>query len=176
MDELKTYFREGLIARIRALESARSAHAADTAGAEGTIRRIAHSLHGAGGTYGFPEVSQAAALVEHAAADELLELLDALLSVLRELSLTSDLGNTGILVLEDDSLLVHMYEHALEGPGREIIMCASRAEAVQALETRDISMVILDVTLADFDGRDFLTWLRKRPGSSDLPVLVVTAI
>ncbi len=175
MDDLKAYFREGLIARVRALETAKSAFESGRDGAEDTIRRIAHSLHGAGGTYGFPEVSQAAALVEHASANDFSELLDTLLDVLRELSVTMDLRVNGLLVIEDDPVCVRMYERALGGRGRNLEFCSSREAAERVIEEQDISLVVLDLMLPGFDGRDFLTWVRNRPGSAELPVIVISA-
>ena len=82
MDELKAFYRNALPPRIQQLEAARAALDSDSA-AETAIRRVAHSLRGSGGTYGFPEISASAAAVEQAPRDALRERLDELLSILR---------------------------------------------------------------------------------------------
>jgi chemotaxis protein histidine kinase CheA len=82
MDELRQIYRNALPPHIEVLEVARSA-GYDDASAR-AVRRVAHTLRGSGGTYGFPDVSAAAAAVEDAdtatfaaAVDDLIELLRA---------------------------------------------------------------------------------------------------
>ena len=83
MEDLQRIYREALRERIAALEAARSA-----GGEEGrqTIRRIAHALRGSGGTYGFPEVSEAAHAVEQASTDDFSAHLDHFIAVLRSIA------------------------------------------------------------------------------------------
>ncbi|HUF50480.1 MAG TPA: Hpt domain-containing protein [Longimicrobiales bacterium] len=82
MDELTALYRSALPARIAELEAARARLAVD-AGAVTDMRRIAHALRGSGGTYGFPDVSAAAAAVEDAAPADLPQRVAALLALLR---------------------------------------------------------------------------------------------
>jgi len=77
MEELRSLYRRALPARIGALESARAAADDDAA------RRVAHALRGSGGTYGFPEISTAAAAVEDADDASLHARLDELIALLR---------------------------------------------------------------------------------------------
>lgn len=83
MRDLQRIYRQALPDRIAALETARAAGGKD---AIETTRRIAHALRGSGGTYGFPEVSQAADAVERASADDLQARLDDLLAILRTIA------------------------------------------------------------------------------------------
>jgi HPt (histidine-containing phosphotransfer) domain-containing protein len=66
MQEMKSYFAGRLPARIAELEAARDA--ARRAGRAGeplrTFHRLAHSLAGAGATFGYPEVSDLAGRLE----------------------------------------------------------------------------------------------------------------
>lgn len=84
MEELRRFYREGLTARIEALEQARFRLRHDPAVARETIAEIAHRLKGTGATYGFPEITEAARAVEEAGQDELAPLLERFLAVLRE--------------------------------------------------------------------------------------------
>ena len=84
MNELRTWYRERLPARIAALESAREELDRSGADALGSIRRIAHMLRGSGGTYGFPEVSDSARQLEEAAPENLRSALAGLIGTLQE--------------------------------------------------------------------------------------------
>lgn len=85
MDEsLKEIYRQSLPERIQELEAAAATVTTDTASSE-RARRIAHALRGSGGTYGFPEVSHAAAAVEDATETELPGHLRELLALLRRI-------------------------------------------------------------------------------------------
>ena len=84
MDELKTLYRNSLRPRIDELIAARAAHTAADPAAAVKLRRIAHALRGSGGTYGFPEISAAAARVEDAHATELIACVDTLISLLND--------------------------------------------------------------------------------------------
>ncbi|MEX0907931.1 MAG: Hpt domain-containing protein [Gemmatimonadota bacterium] len=83
MDELKAIYRRALPAHAAALEAARDTPASELAH---TARRIAHSLRGSGGTYGFPQVTAAAAAVEDARDTELLQRIDDLIALLHRVA------------------------------------------------------------------------------------------
>jgi chemotaxis protein histidine kinase CheA len=82
MEQLQAAFRAAVGARAAALGAAADALREGQEGAAASIRRMAHALRGVGGTYGFPEVSDAAAACEEATADALLTALDRLRGVL----------------------------------------------------------------------------------------------
>lgn len=171
MDELKAHYRKALPSRIAALASA--LEAADTQ-ALGTIRRIAHSLRGSGGTFGFPRISEAAAAVEDAAEEHLVEATHRLVAVLQKTAGSEEAARARILVVEDDPTSAVIMEGALEAPSREIILAANVAEADAALEGGDISLVVLDLVLPDGDGRNLLMRLRDRSETATVPVIVVS--
>lgn len=171
MDELKAHYRKALPSRIAALASAREA--ADEE-AMATIRRIAHALRGSGGTFGFPRITSAAAAVEDAAEDDLLQATDRLVAVLQEAAGSDQAARARILVVEDDPTSAVIMEGALETASREIVIAASVAEAEAALEPGDISLVVLDLVLPDGDGRNLLMRLRDRSETAAVPVIVVS--
>jgi chemotaxis protein histidine kinase CheA len=134
MDDLKAWYREGLAARIEALEAALTTLRSGAPEAHASIRRIAHSLRGSGGTYGFPEISAAAAAVEEADAADLASRLEALFATLRSVRATREpeaVGTPrfGVLVVDDDPDLRHLLEMKLAAPGREILLAGTAAEA-----------------------------------------------
>ena len=181
MDDLKAWYREGLAARIEALEAARASHRGGAADAEASIRRIAHSLRGSGGTYGFPEISAAAAAVEEAEEADLAPALDGLLAILRGVRASTDgeavgTPRIGVLVVDDDPDMRHVLQVRLAAPGREILLASSLSEADAILKEKEVSIVLLDLMLPDGDGRNFLLRLRERSGTAALPVMVLTSL
>ena len=83
MDDLQRHYRAALVRRVEALESAREALLAGESDAADTIRQIAHTLKGSGGTYGYPGITAAAEVLQEAPPDQTLAHLDRLLAVLR---------------------------------------------------------------------------------------------
>ena len=92
MEALQQHYREALPARIDALETARRAHINGDADALESIKRIAHTLKGSGGTYGLGEITAAADAVSLAGSGELVEKVDTLLAVLRNVAGGGDAG------------------------------------------------------------------------------------
>jgi diguanylate cyclase (GGDEF)-like protein len=173
MHDLKACYRQGLTARIGALEAARRSLREKAPDAVGTIRRLAHALRGSGGTYGFPEVSEAARLVEQAPEASLEAEVELLLKVLRPIAAT-DSSAVGVLVVEDDPDMARVLQLRLAGPNREVFLAGSASEADRILEEREVALIVLDLVLPDRDGRNVLIRLRERPGTAALPVIVLT--
>ena len=172
--DLKACYRQGLAARISALETCRQSLADQAPEAIATIRRIAHTLRGSGGTYGFPEISMAARAVEEAAPPALAATTEALLQVLRKVAAGTEAVRIGILIVEDDEDMARALQLMLAAPGREIHVAGSAADAEKILEEKDVALVVLDLVLPDCDGRQLLMRLRDRPGTASLPVIVLT--
>lgn len=175
-EEIRTWFRQGLIARIDALNSAKAALQQQELQAGESIRRIAHSLRGSGQTYGFPEITRMAGEVEEATDTGLLTSLDRLLAAMREVASGADGAKIKILVIEDDLDTAALVQTALASDNREIVLVGSAAEAERVLNDDDIRMVILDLVLPDTDGRNLLVKLREQPRTAAIPVIVVSVL
>src|SRR5262249_59248824 len=104
--------RQGLAARSGAVETARRGLREQAPDGAATIRRLAHALRGSAGTYGLPEISAAAAVVEGAIDERLDEEVERLLGVLRPIA-ASEGGRIGILVVEDDPDMARALEMRL---------------------------------------------------------------
>lgn len=175
MHELKTWYRDRLPARIAALEAARNGLKRADAEAEASIRRLAHLLHGSGGTYGYPEISEAARVLEDAPADALVPPLDVLIRTLRAAAAGSKADEkASVLIIDDDVELAGFMQTLLAAPGREVLTAATGAQALAILETRDVALIVLDLILPDTDGRNLLLKIRERVASATTPVLVIT--
>ena len=69
----------------------------------------------------------------------------------------------------------HFYEMKLTSPSRAIFIAQTMKEAARILEERDITLILLDLTLPDADGRSFLHRVRQNPRTSMVPIIVVSA-
>jgi len=170
-DELRAHYAKALPSRIAALASARDQ---DDEEARATIRRIAHALRGSGGTYGFPEISEAAGAVENADPAEMPRRLDALLETLRRAVGPEERARARILLVEDEPTTAVIMEGALDGPSREIVAVPTMAGAEATLADDNVALVVLDLVLPDGDGRNLLIKIRDRAATANLPVIVVS--
>lgn len=176
MNELEDWYRESLVSRIDALQSARKSLGQGSQEALESIRRIAHSLRGSGGTFGFPEITEAAARVEEANDDEIPPALDTLIDLLkRTANIPKDQPTSTVLVIDDDPDILHFLKAKLADPARQIETADTLASAQAKLKESPPSLIILDLVLPDGDGRSFLLRLREDPHTAGIPVLVLSA-
>lgn len=83
-------------------------------------------------------------------------------------------GRVLILVVEDDEDIRAVLEMALSEQ-HDVISAAAGEEALELLRVRTPSVVLLDWTLPDMTGDDFIEEARARPGHSALvPIVVVS--
>jgi diguanylate cyclase (GGDEF)-like protein len=80
-----------------------------------------------------------------------------------------------ILILEDDPEIGRFYQMKLASPVRTILIAQTMKAADQILEEHDITLILLDLTLPDADGRSFLHRVRANPRTSTVPIIVVSA-
>lgn len=173
-DYQKTYL-EKMGPRIEALLSSANGLADDFVESAASLRRMAHALRGSGGTYGFPEITEAAAAVEDAPDTELDSRASSLIDLLQALYTPNRPDRERLLVVDDSEEIRLMLSVILEAQGYHVTT-AETAEAGRAcLESHSFDLLILDLVLPDMDGRNFLIKLRESPATSVMPVIVLSA-
>lgn len=80
-----------------------------------------------------------------------------------------------IYYVEDDKNMRELTVYALTQAGIEARGCADDAEFRRACAGRVPDAVLLDIMLPDADGLDVLARLRRTPGLSRVPVMMLTA-
>jgi diguanylate cyclase (GGDEF)-like protein len=80
-----------------------------------------------------------------------------------------------ILILEDDPEIGRFYQMKLASPVRTIFIAQTMKAADQILDEHEITLILLDLTLPDADGRSFLHRVRANPRTSTVPIIVVSA-
>ena len=80
-----------------------------------------------------------------------------------------------VYYVEDDKNIRELTVYALGQGGIEAKGCADDAEIRRACAERKPDAVLLDIMLPDADGLEILSRIRKMPGLSNVPVMMLTA-
>jgi DNA-binding response OmpR family regulator len=163
-------------------------------------RRCAHNLHGSGKTYGYPEVSETARILE----DELEESKDQKMlagmvqAVIEACSIA--LKSTPVvapaspapaaaaattrpvksstkplmLIAEDDASVSEMLK-SLFSAETEIIMATNGRQAFEIIETHKPALVILDDNMPEMSGSEVLEKLRQTENLAATQIVMLTA-
>lgn len=81
-----------------------------------------------------------------------------------------------ILVVDDTELNLKMVGAILGKDGYEVITARNGLEALEVVKTTAPSLAILDVMMPDMDGYTLCTELRKIPATSQIPIIILTAL
>lgn len=173
MEDLQEFYRSAVGDQVAALERAIILFESGVSNAEEKIRQLAHTLKGSGSSYGFPEVSEAAAIVERSAMDSLPSTAWKLVDILK--TITDGADSNTILVIEDDPLISHFIQAELAGDAHRIVQCFTLAEASRFLDTSPApALILLDLFLPDGDGRSLLHTIRRSDTMAEVPVVVMS--
>jgi DNA-binding response OmpR family regulator/HPt (histidine-containing phosphotransfer) domain-containing protein len=160
--------------------------------AEKRVRAIAHTLHGSGGTFGHPEISEAGRDVEHAEPASLVRQLVNLVQVLKTVieggsgkneTLVAAPGPAApdnrprILLIEDDAGSRELFRSLIRENGDpwHLVVAETAAVAMDLVLRQKFSLILLDLVLPDRDGREILRNM-KYEFSIKTPVFVLSAI
>lgn len=188
-EELKEQYRQSLPDKISAIKILLQDIRAAKPDAEAQLRQIAHTLHGSGATFGYPEISTAAKEVEYATTEDFLKLLANLTRVLVSIESTQVGGSAKaatpavakksllpILVAEDDDLMVSLIRQQLLSDGLRVEYVNNGAAAVGAIQRHKFSLLILDVQMPIMDGFEALSRIRVKNDKDQLPVIMLTGL
>jgi CheY-like chemotaxis protein len=81
-----------------------------------------------------------------------------------------------VLVIEDDASSRYGLRSLLESEGYEVAEAASLAEAEELAFKVRPDVVVLDITLPDGDGAEWIRLLTKKEGQVPFPVIALTGI
>jgi CheY-like chemotaxis protein len=85
-------------------------------------------------------------------------------------------GKVTVLVIDDNSDLVHFYRRSLTGTRYRIAHEPTGLGAFDAVAAHRPDVIVLDVMLPDIDGWTLLTHLHENPATRSIPVLVCSVI
>ncbi|HTR00662.1 MAG TPA: response regulator [Candidatus Acidoferrum sp.] len=175
-EELKQQYRQTLPDKIAAIRAMLQELRDGRKEADDKLRLLAHTLHGSGSTFGYPEISAAAKAVELAPGDELLKHLTQLIRVLVAAAANDEpLHRPAILIIDDDTDISNLLVALLNQkcPDHQVVVAATGKQAGELFDARKYALIVLDLLLTDGDGREILRNLRDSR-QRDTPVFVLS--
>ncbi len=79
-----------------------------------------------------------------------------------------------IMTVDDAATMRKMIAFTLKGAGHEVIEAGDGAEALKALQTRPVDLVITDVNMPNMEGLTLTRSLRALPQLARTPIVLLT--
>jgi CheY-like chemotaxis protein len=79
-----------------------------------------------------------------------------------------------ILLVEDDPMVVKMYQRKLTMDGFDLTLAFNGEEGLEALKKNKPDIVLLDVMMPKMNGIEMLKIIKGDPAFKDLPVVILT--
>lgn len=79
-----------------------------------------------------------------------------------------------IMLVEDDAILVEMYEAKFELEGHETVVATNGEDCLKLLEDITPDIVLLDILMPKMNGFHVLKEIKKRPNLRQIPVILLT--
>lgn len=81
-----------------------------------------------------------------------------------------------ILVVDDDESIGFMLKLMLEHKGFFVVLAERAVNLSQIIEANNISLIILDMLIADIKGTDLCAELKKNLATAHIPIIMMTAL
>jgi DNA-binding response OmpR family regulator len=80
-----------------------------------------------------------------------------------------------ILAVDDDAYIVRLVKLTLERAGYEVVTALDGRDAAALVDVERPDLIICDVMMPRMSGFDLLRRLRSEPGTSSIPLIMLTA-
>ena len=79
-----------------------------------------------------------------------------------------------ILLVEDDAILVEMYQAKFELEGHDVRIATNGEDCLKLLETFEPELILLDILMPKLNGFHVLKEIKKQPNLRQIPVILLT--
>lgn len=79
-----------------------------------------------------------------------------------------------LLLVEDDALLVRLYQKKFTQEGHEVISAANGEEGMALLEKEQPDLVILDIMMPKMSGLEMLERIKANSATASVPVIILS--
>ena len=86
------------------------------------------------------------------------------------------LEDESILIVDDDIVLLEMYEQRFKAEGAMVMVAHDGAEAITMAEENKPSLILLDLLLPRLNGFEVLETLKQGADTKEIPVVVLTVL
>ena len=175
VEHIATWFKQGLGARIDALELALEDLAAGRAEAEEALKRIAFSVSAPAKGLALQAICEATEKVRQSEKPEIVGHVRTLIALLRKEAAQAAVSPTTVLMVGGDPDFNEAVAELIRTPARQVSCVTSGEEAKETLVKRDIVCVVLSLFLPDMDGRTLFTQLQEDARTAAIPTLLLAA-
>ena len=81
---------------------------------------------------------------------------------------------TKVLIVEDEPLVIRMYEKALTFEGFEVTSAIGGKKGIEATKKEKPDLVLMDIMMPEMNGIEALGEIKKDPEISAIPVVMLT--
>lgn len=81
-----------------------------------------------------------------------------------------------ILLVDDDALLVRMYQKKLENDGYIVATADDGETALQRVQELKPDLILLDIMMPKLNGLDVLAILKENQATANIPVILLTNV
>ena len=81
-----------------------------------------------------------------------------------------------LLLVDDDSLMVRMYQKKLVNDGYEVVTASDGAKALDILKTTTPDLILLDIMMPGMNGLEVLKNIKTNPSMAKIPVIMLTNV
>jgi CheY-like chemotaxis protein len=78
------------------------------------------------------------------------------------------------MLVEDDAILVEMYQAKFELEGHDIVVAGNGQECLDLLNDYEPDLILLDILMPKLNGFHVLKEIKKHPGLRAIPVILLT--
>jgi len=79
-----------------------------------------------------------------------------------------------ILLIEDDPMIVRMYQRKFEKEGFQVTLAFNGEEGIEALKKEKPDIILLDIMMPKMNGIETLKTVKADPGLKDIPIVMLT--
>jgi len=79
-----------------------------------------------------------------------------------------------VLIIDDDRLLVTMYEQKFRKDGLEVITALNGGDGLKKIKEEKPALVLLDIMMPQMNGLEVLGEVKKDPEIKNIPVILLT--
>lgn len=87
------------------------------------------------------------------------------------------MDNVRALIVDDSSVMRKIVERSLRQAGlaiAEVIEASNGAEALAAIESHEVDLILCDINMPVMDGLEFVKQLSQMPKGKGIPVVMIT--
>src|SRR6185503_19406016 len=86
-----------------------------------------------------------------------------------------DMANESILVVDDQPLTIKLIQSILAGEGYQVRVAANATEALQAIQSSEPDLILMDIHLPGLDGLALTKLLRSNPELRHVKIIAISA-